>query len=329
MAIVGHFDSLAEAQKLVQSVLLQGVVEEVIKDGHLLPKLPVTQINGKELTYNREMSVLPKASFVDIHEELAWSAGQTYSQVTVSLKRVARQDMLDNFIQKTYKDPNDYRAQVIREMTKICTYTIEEYLIYGDPDVNSKQIDGLWELVDSSMLDENNATGGALSLSTWRIMSDTMKLRPNFWLMPFAIGRRLDAYVQEAAVGAALGGLGWGPGDMGKPMMYFQGIPIQRTDWMLMTEGDSQRPTAYGGTGASNGSIFGIHLGALGQADAGVSLLVGGDTGGVEFFHMVELPELENYDASGIRMVAYCNLVLGSTKALGQLCNITDAAVTA
>jgi len=44
---------------------------------------------------------------------------------------------------------------------------------------------------------------------------------------------------------------------------------------------------------------------------------------------MVELPNLEDYDASGIRLVAYCNMALGCTKALGHLCNITDAAVTA
>ena len=35
MAIVGHWESLTEAQKLVQSKLLKGVVQEVIEEGSL------------------------------------------------------------------------------------------------------------------------------------------------------------------------------------------------------------------------------------------------------------------------------------------------------
>jgi len=44
MPIVGHWANLAEAQKLVQSKLLAGVVQEVIEEGQLLPMLPVFAI---------------------------------------------------------------------------------------------------------------------------------------------------------------------------------------------------------------------------------------------------------------------------------------------
>jgi len=325
LAIVGHFDNLTEAQKLVQSQLLSGVIDEVIKDGQILPKLPVTQINGKSLIYNRENSTLPSASFFDIHEELAWNADIAYTQVEVSLKRIARQDILDHFIEKTYKDPNDYKAQVIREMSKICAYTLEEKIIYGDATTYTKEFDGLWGLCDSSMRTENHATGGALSLAKWRLVYDNMKLKPNFWLMPHTIGRRLDAMMQEAGIASwvGMGGFNFAPNQLGVMQQYFMGVPIIRSDFMTQTEGDSAR------TGGSNASIFGVHLGNLGQADAGVCMLLGGDTGGVEFFHMVELPDLEDYDAAGIRLVAYCAMALGGTKGLGHLCNITDAAVTA
>ena len=46
---------------------------------------------------------------------------------------------------------------------------------------------------------------------------------------------------------------------------------------------------------------------------------VGGDTGGVDFFNLVELDNLEDYDASGLRLVAYCAPALGSTKAISRI----------
>ena len=61
MAIVGHFESLAEAVKLVQSELLAGVVQETFEEGQLLRYLPVTTIDSKSLLYNRE-STLPSLS---------------------------------------------------------------------------------------------------------------------------------------------------------------------------------------------------------------------------------------------------------------------------
>ena len=42
MAIIGHFKDLTELSKLVQDkLLLAGVIEEIIEEGQLLPRLPV------------------------------------------------------------------------------------------------------------------------------------------------------------------------------------------------------------------------------------------------------------------------------------------------
>jgi len=320
VAIVGHFKSLAEAQKLVQSVLLQGVVQEIIEEGQLLPKLPVFTITGKSVKYNREKT-LPSGDFYDTHEQIPWNADVDYAtQVEVELKRIARQDILDNFMLKTYKDPNDYETIIVSELRKGVMRTIEQKLIYGDATTYPKEFDGLWGLVDSNMQIENHATGGALSLAKLRELIDSVKLKPiHMLLMPFEIARRIDAAMQEGDLGK--GQISWAVNQIGERVTYFQGIPIVRSDYMKMTEGDKTR------TGGSNGSIWAIHLGQI--QDGGLCLATGGDTGGVDFFKVIRLEELEDYDAAGIRLVAYCALALGSTKALGQLCNITDAPVTA
>ena len=323
MAIVGHFENLAEAQKLVQSKLLAGVVEETIEEGQLLPRLPVVTINSKTLLYNRE-STLPSADFYDIHEQIPWTADVDYAtQVEVTLKRVIRQDILDNFMLKTYKDPNDYKTQIISELRKGCMRTVESTLLYGDATGTHKEFDGLMKLCAAAM--KVNEGSGALSLANWRQLFDTMKLKPHQWLTPHEIARRVDAAYQEAAIGGTLtsGLLTYGKGDAGAQQSYFMGIPIVRSDYMTMTETAGGWPE----TGGATASILGLHFGQI--MEGGICLCTGGDTGGVDFFNLVELDELEDYDAGGIRLVAYCALANGSTKSLGLLHSITDAAVTA
>ncbi len=63
--------TLAEAAKLSNDILLQGVVETIVKDSPILQRLPFIEIVGNGLTYNQEktlpvlistMSVIPGLS---------------------------------------------------------------------------------------------------------------------------------------------------------------------------------------------------------------------------------------------------------------------------
>lgn len=325
MAIVGHWTSLAEAQKLVQSVLLQGIIQEIIEEGQIMPSLPVTGITGKSLKYNRE-STLPSAQFYDIHEQIPWSADVSYAtQVEVELKRVIFQTILDNFMAKNYKNPNDYESIVMMEAAKGCLRTMEQNLIYANPSTNTKAVESLWSLTPAAQVVENHGSGGALSLAKLREMMDLVRVPGRkILLCSRAVGRRIDAAFQEGDLGK--GQLSWAVNQLGQRVTIFNGAEIVRSDYMLQTEGDSSRPTAWGGTGASNSSIFCLTLTPL--TSGGLSLVIGADTGGPNFFSVTKISDLEDYDAAGIRLTAYVNLALGSTKAIGKLENITDAAVT-
>ncbi len=46
--------SLAEAAKLSNDILLQGVVETIVKDSPILQRLPFIEIQGNGLTYNQD-----------------------------------------------------------------------------------------------------------------------------------------------------------------------------------------------------------------------------------------------------------------------------------
>lgn len=116
---IGHWATLTQCQKLTQSQLIPGVIEEDIFRNNLLDRIPVGQALGKTIKYNREQVVLDTAvGNADIGDQLSWSASMTYEQVEVTLKRKYIQRRLDAFIPDVYGTINDYEAQVLWEMKK-------------------------------------------------------------------------------------------------------------------------------------------------------------------------------------------------------------------
>ena len=59
--------TLEEASKLSNDMLLQGVVETIIKDSPVLKELPFIEIVGNGLTYNQEKT-LPTIDFYDVDQ---------------------------------------------------------------------------------------------------------------------------------------------------------------------------------------------------------------------------------------------------------------------
>jgi len=336
MAIVGYFASLTEAQKYVQSKLLAGVVQEIIEEGQLLPMLPVFQINSKSILYNRETTP-PTAAFYDIHEQIGWTAQATGDQKEVALKIVAEASILDRFMMETYKDPNDYRTLILSQLRKGCMRTIEDKIIYGDVDNDAAEFDGIGHLFETDAAGgETFATanpqqfdwdGGAMSVGYLRRLIDVVKPKPDILLMTRTFRNVLSAAAYEKGLATTMPGsvITMQKNEFGTRIDYFDGIRIVISDYLSGDEEDST-----GDKSSSTGlcSIFAIRFGQI--MDGGLCLMVGGQTGGPEFFNMVEIPDMEDYDASGIRLTAYCALALGSSKAMGRISTVNeDGAVTA
>ena len=72
--------TLAEAAKLSNDMLLQGVVETIVKDSPVLQQLPFIEIVGNGLTYNQE-NTLPSIDFYDVGDNWAEST-PTFTQKT-------------------------------------------------------------------------------------------------------------------------------------------------------------------------------------------------------------------------------------------------------
>ncbi len=323
MAIIGYWNSLAEAQKLTQSILLSGVIEEIIEEGQLIPRLPVTQIDGKDLVYNREVNT-PSADFYDIGEEIASQAAETYDQITSTLKRAIGQWDLDAFITATYRNINDVKALAIQRARKGVLRTIENELIYGDDSTLTKRFDGLHVLVGPTTGQTINqgasSTGAALSLANLDKLIDLVKPAPNLLLMNFEMQRRLSAVGRGGTTSYPVVQMPESPGGDIQPMVTaYRGIPIQRTDYLTQTE-DISSGDFSAKTGGATTSIFAIRFDAIDMG--GVSLITGNPA-----FEVFEWEKLENKDAGRIRLVWYLTLGMGSTLSLACIDGITDVAV--
>ena len=337
MAIVGHWSSLAEAQKLVQSKLLAGVVQEVYEEGQMLNMLPVFAINSKSILYNRETTP-PSAAFYDIHEQIPWTADVTEDQKEATLKRIARQDVLDRFMMDTYKDPNDYRTIILSQLRKGCMRTVEDKIIFGDIDNDAAEFDGIGHLFETDAYEADDwgvtaahdpqlydSLDAGLSVTHMRRLIDKVRPRPDILLMQRTVRNLLSAAAFEKGVATAYPGgvITMAKNEFGTRVDFFDGVRIVISDYML-DEVDHTGDKDPGNDSLIS-SVFAIRFGQI--MDGGLSLCIGGRTGGPEFFNVVELDELEDYDASGIRLTAYCCLALGGSKSLARIHSIDTAAV--
>lgn len=336
MAIVGYFSSLAEAQKFVQSKLLAGVVQEIYEVGQLLPMLPVFTIDSKDIQYNRQTTP-PSASFYDIHEQIPFTAQATGDQKTLELKRVSQAAILDRFMMDTYKDPNDYRTLILSGLTLGCLRTMENKLIYGDIDNDAAEFDGIGHLFEQDAADGDTFTGtypqqldegGALSIQNLRKLIDRVRPKPDILLMTRTMQNTISAAAFEVGISTNVPGglISMTKNEFGTRVPFFDGIRIVISDYLSEDEVDNTGDESSSTTTLS--SIFAIRFGQL--MDGGLSLAIGGRTGGVDFFHMDEIPVMEDYDAEALRLTAYAGPGLGSSVGMARIHSIaTTTAVTA
>ena len=263
----GHWSTLAEAQKLTQSMKIPGVIEEDIKRENLLLRVPVAQAahSGLKIEWLRELTTAEDAvADLAIAGQLSWAEDITYEEKEATLKMSYIQRKLDRYVQNIYSTYNDYKARVLLESEKGMIRKLGARFVYGDTTYGgSNQFDGIHALAAEhgapytagSAYDPKNINQGeaALSLTFLRLLSDSMKLGIDEYWMPFEIVRRIDAAYQEAGfahlsanagTAGALGYISMGFNELGKRVLFWDASPIVRTDYLVAEEGAT-------GTGSS------------------------------------------------------------------------------
>ena len=303
--------TLTEAEKLSNDVLLQGVIETIIKDSPVLQMLPFIQIQGNGLTYARE-STLPSIAFYDVGDTWAEST-PTFAQVTSTLKIMGGDADVDNYLRSTRSNINDLEAAVVEQKAKALRHTFEEYFVYGNSATSSKQFDGVRKLINtaaaSAQLVAAGATGATLTLTMVDELIDAVKGgKPDLLLM----SRRSRRKIQNLAR-AAGNNLQVGQGVLGEQVQLYNGIPLGVSDWVLDTHtvaGSVETAT----TGSTCSVIYALRFGE--GALCGLS--------SPEMLQVERVGQLETKDATRHRIKWYVSLALFSTVTCAALIGVKD-----
>ncbi len=303
--------TLAEAAKLSNDMLLQGVVETIVKDSPVLQRLPFVEIVGNGLTYNQEKT-LPSIDFYDVDDTWAEST-PTFEQITANLKIMGGDADVDNFLKATRSNTQDLEASVIELKAKALRDKFEETFIYGDSGTNAKQFDGLRQLIDTEAASDQviamGATGDTLTLDALDQLIDAVKGgKPDMLLMSRRSRRKINALVRAA------GGMTETDRDQwGNFVQLWDGVPIGVNDWILDTHVlvDSLEDDTTGGTCST---IYAVQFGE--------GALCGLTSPG----HLQAEPvgPLENKDASRTRVKWYVSLALFSSIKAAALIGVQD-----
>jgi len=303
--------TLNEAAKLSNDMLLQGVVETIVKDSPILQQLPFIEIVGNVLTYNQEKT-LPTIDFYDVGDSWAEST-PTFEQKTAGLKIMGGDADVDNFLKATRSNIQDLEAAVVELKAKALKDKFEETFIYGDSATSAKQFDGLRKLIDTTtpgpQLIAMGATGAALTLAKLDELIDAVKGgKPALLLMSRRSRRKLNALVR------ADGGMIESDRDnWGNFIQLWDGIPIGVNDWIL----DTHVLTGGVETATTGGTCSTIYAFQMGEG-----ALCGLTSPG----HVTVEPigSLETKDASRTRIKWYCSLALFSSIKSAALIGVQD-----
>ncbi len=303
--------TLAEASKLSNDILLQGVVETIVKDSPILQQLPFIEIVGNGLTYNQE-NALPSIDFYDVGD--TWDESTpTFEQKTANLKIMGGDADVDNFLKATRSNVQDLESAIIELKAKALKQKFDEIFIYGDSATNSKQFDGLRLLIDTTSASDQviamGATGATLTLDKLDELIDAVKGgKPDMLLMSRRSRRKINTLVRAA------GGMMDADRDSwGNFIQLWDGIPIGVNDWILDTHivTDSLESAT---TGGDCSTIYVIQLGE--------GALCGLTSPG--FLQVEPIGPLENKDASRTRVKWYCSLALFSSVKAAALIGAQD-----
>ena len=303
--------TLAEAAKLANDMLLQGVVETIIKDSPVIQQLPFIEIVGNGLTYNQEKT-LPSIDFYDVGD--TWTESTpTFEQKTANLKIMGGDADVDNFLKATRSNVQDLEAAVIELKAKALKDKFEEIFIYGDSSVNAKQFDGLRKLIDTTTSSDQviavGATGATLTLDKLDELIDAVKGgKPDMLLMSRRSRRKINALVRAAG-----GMMDANRDKWGNFVQLWDGILIGANDWILDTHvvADSLE------TATSGGDCSTIHAIQFGEGG-----LCGLTSPG--FLKAEPIGSLEDKDASRTRVKWYCSLALFSSIKAAALIGVQD-----
>jgi hypothetical protein len=257
---------------------------------------------------------MASASFFDVGD--TWTESTpTFTQVQATLKILGGDADVDQYIATTRSNIQDIEAAVLELKAKAVAHQFEDYFIYGDTAVDTKGFDGLHKVVPAGQQvhQGSGTTPAALSLKQLDATIDLVKPgKPDFLLMSRRTRRGISAFAR-----ALTSPVQFEPGDFGRRVMLYDGIPVFESDFMVDTESIASGAFSLK-TGGASTSIFAVKVGE--------GRLAGLTNGGIQ---VENVGALETKDAHRWRCKWYVGLAMFSTLAIARLDGISSADVVA
>lgn len=290
--------TLAEAAKLSNDIVLQGVIETIIQDSPILQALPFIEITGNGLTYNRE-NAAPTAAFFDVGD--TWTESTpTFTQITATLKIVGGDADIDNYLLTTRSNIQDLQSAVIGLKAKAVRTKFEDTFVNGDTAVDSKSFDGIDKLTTGGQAISMGTNGATLTLAKLDELIDLVKTgRPQLLLMSKRTRRTLNNLARSSG-----GFLETDRNEFGQMVQYYDGVPVGVSDYI------SDAKTV--GTSTDCSTIYAMQMGE--GALAGLTA-----PGGLT---IETIGSLETKDATRTRVKWYVTMALFNTLKLAKLTGV-------
>ena len=298
--------TLAEASKLAQDVMLQGVIETIVKDDPLLEMLPFIPIVGNGLTCNREKTAAT-ATWYDVVD--TWTEDTpTFEQITATLRIVGGDADVDNFLRQTRINVQDLETEIIQLKAKAVRDEIRSSLITGNNLTNAKQPDGIARMIPAAQEVYSNGitagNGATLSMDTMdRLIDKPLLRRSDVLLMSKRSRRKLNNPFRATGSGV----LPTERTDFGNLVQLYDTIPVIVSDYIVDTN--------TVGSSTDCNTIYALALGP--GAFAGLASTE-------ELIIVERIGSLETKDASRTRVKAYIAWALFNDITCAKLTGVRD-----
>ena len=290
--------TLAEAAKLSNDIVLQGVIETIVQESPILQTLPFIEITGNGLTYNRE-NTNPSATFFDVGD--TWTEGTpTFTQITTPLKIIGGDADIDNYLLQTRSNVQDLQAAVVRLRAKAVQQKFEDTFINGDTAVDAKSFDGIDKLTTGGQSVTMGVNGATLTLAKLDELVDAVKGGPPAIILMSKRSRRTLNSLARAAGSI----LQTAMNEFGQMVAFYDGVPVAVSDYISDTK------TVGSSTDCS--TIYAFQLGE--GAVAGLT-----SPGGLQ---VETVGSLETKDATRTRVKWYVALALFNTIKVAKLIGV-------
>lgn len=294
----------AEAEKLSQNQVVQGIIEEIITVNEMFSLLPFAKVDGKAYLYKRE-NTLPTVAYLDPSEDVPESAA-TFTEVVTKLRILIGDVDVDKFMNETMSDTEDQLGTQIALKSKAMARTFQSSVVNGNATANPKEFDGLKALVTAGQTINAGTNGAAMTLSMLDQLVDAVPNGPDFIMMRSATRR---AYVaQLRAAGGNTGAMFQHP-NFDRPVLAHNGVPIVVNDYLPVDE--------TLGSGTNLTSVYAVRANEM----DGLHGLYGGDAAGIR---VESIGTVQNKDSIRTRVKWYCGLALKSTKSVARLAGVSN-----